>query len=814
MFLGANNFKLAAMLRIYVRAALANIKRNKLFSAINIFGLALGMSLCLLIITIVKDQFSYDRFHPNTDRTYRLNTVAIHKGDSRESYATSPLPLAAVLKRNYPYIENVLTLTRGLYGEAIFDNKALKIKGAFTNNEFFNVFGYELLYGNKASAFQGPNALVLTQKTARTFFGAASNPVGKIITIKELGDFIVSGVLKDPPGKSHLEFDALGSDAFLPILEKQSPLQIVTSSWLNFNSNHTYITLKDNAHKPALDQALIDLAKTHYEKVDLGSEHKGYEFFLQPLRRIVPGPVYSNNMGNAMPVGLLWFLGIFALIIIISAGFNYNSLSLAHALSRAKEIGIRKTAGAYRYQLVLQFLIQSVLTSIMSMLVAVFIFHFLLVPLFEGFSIFSNFDISLKEDVLVFVIFTAFSILIGLIAGLFPALYLSSFKPSGVLKNIDSIRFLPKLGLRKVLLTVQFGAALLFIIILINVYRQVNFVMHADYGFRTENIINVDLQGNDYSLVKQAFINQTGVVKISGVSHSIGTWEDRSIDVRVSPEAEKTAIKDYSIDDEYIDNLSLPLAAGKNFTKNSQSNRELHIIVNEKFINHFKLGSPADAIGRQVILGDSIYVSIAGVLKDFHYKPLTSKIAPLVFRYIPGDITQLNVQVAGSNKAQVLSKLNAIWKKTDNAHPFTHIPFEQELQEAYLLFNDFTKLIGIVAFMAVTIACLGLLGLVLFVLKKRVKEVGIRKIMGASMTQITLLLSKSFARLLLIAYCIGLPVGVFINEILFSSIAYKVNLLPGYLTAVILVLLLAGLTIGTQIIRTAFINPVKSLRSE
>ncbi len=802
------------MLKNYFKIAWRDLMKNKIFSFINISGLAFGMSLCMLVIIIIKDQLGYDAFHPNAERTYRVNTEAIRKDGGKEEYASSPLPLSVELKQNYPFVEHAVNLTRGLNGEANFDSKAINVNGYFTSNEFLNVFGYELLYGNKATLFNEPNAIVLTHKTAVKFF-KNDNPVGKVITIKGIGDFAISGVLKDAPGKTHLEFDLLGSDNFLPTFDKTSPPEFtVLNNWLNYYATYTYVTLKDNSYKPALKNALAKMSTERYKKLDLESRDKSYQFALQPLTKIVPGPTFSNNMGRAMPVEMLWALGIFAFIIIISAVFNYNSLSLTQALSRAKEIGVRKAAGAQRYQLVLQFLTQSVFTSLLSMAVAFAIYHFALIPFFTSFSLFSEFDISLHEDATLIVVFIIFSIIIGLIAGLFPSLYISSFNTSKALKDIGSFNFLPKLGLRKVLLVVQFGTALIFVVTLININRQMNYLMNADYGFRKDDIINVDLQDNNYALVKHTFEKQNGVVEVSGISHSMGTWRDRSIDVRLNENAEKMSARDYSVDADYINNLSLQLIAGKNFTKDIPSNRELYIIVNKEFCKFYKLGTPSEAIGRHVILGDSINVSVLGVLNNFHFKPFTYAIEPLVLRYNLADITELNVQVTKENAQQTLAQLQAAWSSIDKNRLLSYRFFADELKDTYQFYNDITKFVGMVAFMAVIIACMGLLGLVLFVLKHRTKEIGIRKILGATVPQIGFLLSKSFAKLLLIACLIGLPLGIWLNVLLFNQFAFRINLVLGYTAGVLLLLAFATITITSQVIKTATANPVKSLRSE
>lgn len=801
------------MIKNYFNIAWRHFTKNKVFSFINICGLAFGLSLCMSIMVIIKDQLSYDRFHPHADRTYRINTEAIRNDGGIESYASSPLPLSIELKQTYPFIEDAVNLTRGLKGEAQVDSKTISVEGYFTNNDFLNVFGYELLFGDKTTLFHRPNDIVLTQKTSEKFFQNL-NPVGKMITIKGSGDFTVTGVLKNPPGKTHLDFDLLGSDSFLPTADKLTPDFPVTGNWLNYYASYTYVTLKNNRYRSEFQNALAALSRERYKNIKLESRDKGYQFVLQPLTKIVPGPVLSNNMGKALPVEMLWALGIFALIIVISAAFNYNSLSLAQALSRAKEIGVRKAAGAQRYQLILQFLTQSVFMCFLSMLVALGIYHFALIPFFKSFSLFKEFDISFNEDLVLVVGFILFSVITGLIAGVFPSLYISSFNPSKSLKDAGSLEFFRKLGLRKILLVIQFSAALLFVITLINIYRQINYLQKADYGFRKDNIINVNLQGNNYELVKHAFEKQNGVVEVSGISHSMGTWRDRSIDVRLNHSAEKFPARDYAVDTGYINNLSLNLIAGKNFTRDLPSNRDLYIIVNEEFLKFFKLGTPSAAINKHLILGDSINVSILGVLKNFHFKPFTYRIEPMILRYNLDDVAELNIRLEKGNEQQTLSRLQVAWNSIDTKHSFSYHFFADELKDTYQFYNDITKFIGLIAFMAVTIACMGLLGLVLFVLKHRTKEIGIRKILGAGVTQIGWMLSANFGKLLLLSCLLGLPIGVFLDQLLFRQFAYRINLVTGYTTGVLLLMVFAAITIGSQVINAANSNPVKSLRTE
>jgi putative ABC transport system permease protein len=800
------------MFKNYLKVSLRNIWKNKTFSFINIFGLALGISFCLVLISILKVQFSYDNFEPGRDRIYRINTEAIRKNGGTEPYASAPFPLGTYLKDNFTYADKVVRLSGGLNSTINFQDKKLSVHGFFTDPDFLDFFGFELSSGSRKTALASANSVVLSKDVAERLFGIA-DPLGKVISVGGIDDFTVTGVLKNPPGKTHLQFDILASNIGIKKYETDEKIFAVTDNWKNYYSNYVYILLKDNSKKPVLEQALADISNSKYKNVELETRDKGYHFYLQPLNGIVPGPMLSNNMGNAFPSQALWIMGVFACIILISACFNYNSLAIAKALDRTKEIGIRKTAGALRGNIIFQFLTESVVTALFAFALAATIFHFFLKPFFEQLSLFRTFDIDLNESFVSYALFAGFAIVTGIISGIFPAMYISSFRPIESLKNLKN-SFSPKLRLRKVLLSVQLGAALVFIVLLFNMYRQMNFIMKADYGFTKESIINIDLEGNDYEKVSTLFSRSSNVLKISGISHSLGTSSDHAIDVRINPADDKTVVRDYTIDDNYIDNLRLNLIAGRDFPHDLPSDRELFVIANEYFINHFKLGTPSGAINRTIILEDSLQLTIIGIVKDFHFRPFTSAIEPLLFRYHPQDITQLNIKTTGIDDSETLAELEQIWKSVDKEHPFSWHAFSEDLRNSYTEYNDLTSMLGLVAMMAVTIAGMGFLGLVIYLLKQRLKEITIRKVLGATASQIARLVYKKFIRLLIIAFIAGLPLTIFVNNILMQEFAYRINPLLSYIIGIMLLLLILFITVATQIVRLALGNPVKNLRTE
>ncbi len=800
------------MIKNYLIIAARNLKHKKVFSFINIFGLALGMSLCLLIITILKDQFGFDRFHPDADRIYRINTEALRKNGSKEGYASSPLALAKTIENKYTYIEKSVPLVRAMNGEAEANGKVLSLNSFITTPQFFDVFGYTLLYGNSIVALNEVNTIVITENTAERFFGK-KNPVGEIIKYTGLGDFRITGVIKKPTGKTHLEFDALTSYTSLSALIKSESVRVREDDWNDYYMNYTYVKLKGN-EAATLEKELSAIAKDKYAKLELESRDKGYRFYLQPLNKIVPGPMLSNNMGSALPLPLLLFLVGLAAVVIISAGFNYNSLSLASSLSRSKEIGIRKATGARRNQLIFQFLTEAILTSVISLALAMIIYTFILKPGFYKLTVIQSMDISLDGDIMLYILFLIFSVVVGFASGILPALFLSSMNPVKALKDIGGKSMVPKLGFRRVLLVVQFSAALLFVIAMINMYRQINYVINAEYGFNKEDIVSIDMQGNSYDKVKQALEKYSGVELVSGISHTIGTWRDRGTDIRIKAEDEKIIVRDYTIDENFLTNLQLKTIAGKNFSSELPADREIYAIVNETFLERFKLGAPLNAIGKTILVGDSLQLEITGVVKDFHYKPFVYNIEPLLLRYNRSDINMAYVKISHNNPPATVAQLEKIWADLDKSHEFRYSFFKDDLKNAYAEMKDMSSMVSVVAFMALVVACLGLLGLVVFIIRRQVKEIGIRKILGASTPQIILYLSRNFLRLLLLACLIGLPLGILSSYFMLNTFAFRINPVPGYLAGVLLLLTLALATIGIKIKQAASANPVNSLRTE
>lgn len=801
------------MLSNYFTVAWRNLFKNRLFSAINIFGLAFSMSLGMFILLLIRDAFQYDRFHPQVDRIYRIDTDALRADGGSEPYASSPYPLGAALAQGFSQVEQSVRFLRHLNGEVSGAGKIIPLSGMFTEPSFFDVFGFSLLEGNAGTALTEPFSLVLTRKSADVFFPRES-AVGKTLEIRGFGAFKVTGVIADFPGKTHLEFQALASAATIPALEKAESLPIVSDNWNDYYSSYNFIRLRPGASRKETEQALAAIASAEYSNKVLENRDSGYRFYLQPLAEITPGPLLSNSMGRGLPMVLLWFLSGLGMVIILSACFNYTNLTLARALVRAREIGVRKVVGASRWQVAGQLLGEGVLTAMFSLGIGWLLLK-LVQPAFNSLSFTEMLDVSVKVDSGAVLWFLLFGVAVGLLAGALPALAMSKISPSSVLRKLEGIRFFRRVGLRKTLLVSQFSVSLVFIIAVTAISKQIGYVLGMDYGFRTSQILNVRLQGQSPEKIIPVLSAVPGVEKISAVSHNMGTFEDFSDDVSVSPEADPVAVREYFTDRNFAENLGLHFIAGENFPENPVKGRESFVVVNETFLKKFQLGAPAEAIGKQILIRDSIRLSVRGVLKDFLFKPAFYDLEPLMLRCDPAQWQLLNVKISAGDPTATVTAIGRAWSQAVPERPIKAEFYDQTIRDGYSDLKDMLSIVAVFGLLGILIAGLGLLGMATYTVETRAKEISVRKVMGASTSDLVVMLSRKFLLLLTLAAAIAVPIGWFICGQFLNQFAFRISLGIGVLLPGLLLLFAVGaLTVGSQTIRAALANPIQSLRSE
>lgn len=803
------------MLKSIFLTSLRNIFRHPVFSFINIFGLAVSMSLGLLIILIIKEQYSFDTFHKDESRIYRINTRAIRVGGGSEDYASSPYVLGTSIKDGYSFAEEVVRINRQLNGDAVFQNVTVPVRGLFADPSFLNVFNFKLEKGNPSTALNEPDGIILTRETAKKIFGN-SDPMEKVISMGGYGNFTVKGVFEELPGKTHFEFEAIASSSALPALEKQHAISETLQNWNNYYTGYNYIKLKEGTKLGEVNSALAEIGRKNYAGRKLETRDKAYEFYLQSLGKISPGPILSNNMGRALPEVIILFLGGLAFVILLMAGLNYTNLMIAKSLKRSREIGVRKVMGASRWQVFRQFVGESIMFALFSLIVSYFILQFLK-SAFLQLHLVQEFSIDLNEDVMVYVYFILFAVVIGMLAGLVPAGYLSGFKPVLVLKDMIGKKTSTRQLLRKGLMVVQFTLSMIFIASVLMIYFQMKYLLKADYGVNDKNILNVRLQGNDYNKLSAELQSVAGVKQIGFVSHSLGTFEDYSDDYKRNIGDAPFVMRDFRSDANFISNLKMQFAAGRNFSSDLSKERESEIILNEKALQFFGFKTANGAIGQQVYAGDSIALSVVGVVKDFHFRPMNYEIGPMAFRYRPENFQLMSIAFEPGAKDRLIAALSPIWKKTDPVHALQYSLMRDEIDEAYERsgFVDILKIMEYVSFLSIVLACLGMLGMVMYNIQLRIKEVGVRKVMGAGVSDVTVLLSRSFMWLIGIGVLIGAPLSYLLGDLFLQNFAYKISFAPLLIVAGALITILLGLiTICSQTVRAAVANPVKSLRTE
>jgi putative ABC transport system permease protein len=821
--MSSKGFKHFPMIGNYFRVGIRNMLKHKGFSLINTLGLAMAMSICMLIILMLADEKRYDQFNEGKDRTYRILS---DKPEFGSPYATSPVPLAAELRNNYPAIEATSRLMMGVGGDAIYNQKSVEMRGFFADTSFFRIFSFVLEKGDRVTALSMPHSVVITSAVAHQLFND-EDPIGKSIEFVDRGlnylggenapvpvkwgNFTVTGVIADKNYKSHLRFDALVSSPSIQALSLEKKIGDPGSNWEDYYKCYTYVLMKPGKSSRELEASLNSVVSHKYAGL---KDFAGFKLTGQPLTGITPGILLGNTPTISLPMIAYYFLSLLALIIMISACMNYINLSVARALTRAKEIGIRKVGGALRKDLILQFLSESVLTALFALVLSA-VMLLLIRYAFINFWVNQYLDFDLRGNVWVYIVFILFALLIGLAAGLYPALYLSRFQPIKAL-NLKGMR--PgKLVMRKVLSVSQFVVSLFFIITSILIFKQFRKFLEFKYEFNTKNIVNVDLQTNDYKKVAAAFNSVSGVSGVSACEYIPGTG--RSEGINLSKRDDKEEFKGLMLlqtDENFISNMGLKLIAGRNLPAAGNA-ADKYIVVNEAAVKEFGYGSSADIVGRlfRVKENDSTTLEVIGVVQNFHVRLLMDddKIAPLVLQNQPAHFQYVNVKISSPDFRGTIAKLQDSWKSIDAAHPLKYVFFNEQLAATSQGIFDIVSILGYLAFLAVTIACLGMLGMATYTTERRMKEVGIRKVLGAEDRSIVLLLSREFLRILAIAILIAVPLSYFANHMWLRKFPNRVDFGMGTIFSGVLVLLILGLlTIGSQTIRAARKKPVDAIR--
>lgn len=800
-----------AMFQNYVKVALRSLARNKFFTIINVLGLALGMSITILYIGFMTGLIRFDKFHENYNTIYKVVSTVDLKTEIRE-YESAPAAMADILRENYAGINHSVKINDWITFETAYKGKELPMSGYFTEPSFFEIFSFELIRGNPQTALSNPYQVIMTNSAADKLF-SGQDPIGQVISLGDIGAYTVSGIVADPPKGSHLNFELLVSYNTLAILRQNKKLRQISdaSEWNSFNDNytHTYLQLSDK-QVTEVELILKQIAKEKYQN----NEDLKASFWLLPMSEVVLGWTnFNHGIGPYFGGPAIFGFAAITLLILLPACFNYSNISISRSMKRAKEIGIRKVVGGYKKQIWYQFITETIIISLVALIGSVGIF-FIIKDEFAGMLAGGN-TVDFDVTMVMVISFIIFAIVTGVLAGIVPAAYFSKIDPVTALKGSSSMKLFGKTSFKKVLIVAQFSLSLFFIIGVVVLFKQVNYSMNYDMGFDQENLLDVELRGVDAEVFKTEFAKHGAVTSVSMSSHVIGTERFSRDWLHYPDQNDSIQIRQMFVDENYIQNLGLTILAGENFKKAS-THKESSIIVNESFYKTLKLSNALDVLGETFVLDNGETVNIVGVVKDFNYTLLRDPVGNFIFRCNPEKLKYANVKVSTTDNFNMLSDMEAIWKSLGQEQKFESKFFDQEIEEAFQLSSAMVDIFSFMGFLAITVACLGLLGMVVYSTETRAKEVGIRKVMGASVKNLTYLLSKEYMHMMAIAALIAIPIGYFFFNFMLTMEQYysvTVGILDIALSLVLL-LSIGALTLASQTIKTALANPVDTLQSE
>jgi putative ABC transport system permease protein len=808
------------MIKNYWQVALRNLRRYKFFSFINIFGLAISMALCLGIIMLVADQMTYDRYNSKRDRVFRIVTRPSNAdgSGSGNEYATSPQPLAQAIREDYPGVEKTVRIRRGFGNNWIEMEPGrdinIPVSGFFADPDALDVFEYELEQGDAKTALREPYSVVLTKKAAKKLF-TKEQVVGEVLKVGKLGDYKVTGVIRESLNKSHIVFDGLASYATIKSLEADSTLSKAELDWDNFTAGWVYALVEKGHRAKEIEQNLNKIAQNH-NVARKEKDEKTHQYYLQNISSITPGAFINNPIGPFMPAIFVYFFGGLALIVMLTSCFNFTNLSLARSLTRSREIGVRKVNGASRFQIFGQFITEAVLLSLFSLVLAI-IMLICIKPFILDLKFAQVLRWDLEGNVFVYGVFVLFSVVVGILAGFFPAVVLSKFQPVKVLKSSSSMKLFSRMGLRKSLLVGQFALSLIFILSVLVLYNQLDLFMTADHGFDMSRKINVRLSNTSYESLRNELSNFSNIESVSASSHvpaSGVTYGDGF--KRNLADAESRQLDYFSVDENYLVNMNIPLIAGQMFQPQALEKNKRSLVINEVAVEKFDLKNAQDAIGETLYLEqDSTPFEVIGVVKNYNHQMMISSVEPMALRFDPEQFNLLQVKYRGEHAA-ALKSIETVWAKVNPGIKLDYKNFDDEIKLIYeLLFSDLVKVIGVMAFLAIAISCLGLLGMATYTTETRMKEISIRKILGSDNKSLVILLSKSFISVVIIAVVLAVPIAWFINTQWLQLIAYRTEIGFGVIGLGVMILLLLGcITIGSQTLRACFTNPVNNLKND
>ncbi len=800
------------MIRNYLLIALRNLFKNKVYSFINISGLAVGLACCISIGLYIWDEHSHDRFHSNYDHLYRVVEQQT-QGGVLYHVATTPGPLAPVMKADFSQVKQTCRIATGWWAGSlqVDDKRIIPANVLVVDNTFFSLFNFPLVVGNPQKALLRPDEVVISHQMATRLFGTyrknSGSILGQQIKLKNGRMLTLAGVAQDPPAHSHIQFDVLLSGRFNELNEKDYDY-----NW-NSNNYHTYVLLDPQANIVSIQHALAKYLDKY------SPEQRANVKTTLSLQAFSDIYLYSDfafhtdwgKRGNITYIHIFLAVGTIVLLIAV---FNFVNLTTARAMNRAKEVGVRKVIGALYKQLITQFLSESLMMTLLAVILALFLSG-LFLPLINDIAGKSLLVPLNEPDFLLTLL--VFTLIVGLLAGMYPAFYLANFKPARVLKGFAAGQ--PEQIFRRVLVVSQFTLSLVLIAGTIVIHQQLQFIQNKHLGFDQSQLIymesNFDVR-DKVSLMKTDLEEQTSIARVAATSSNL--VDERGSTINIAWEGQTPGdeflMSHVNVDPQFLSTTGMTLVAGRNFDAAFEGDTSLAYLINETAAR--RMGwTPEQAIGKRFTFWQT-KGHIIGVVKDFHFRPMTTQIAPLLFRCWPkAYYSGLFVKAKAGRVREAIALIEKTYKKYHRESPPSYEFIDEVLENQYRTEQNTARIVLYFSILAIMVSCLGLFGLATYTAEKRTKEIGVRKVLGASVSSIVVLLSTGFLRLILMAIFIASPIAWYVLHKWLQNFAYSIAIdwwifaFTGLLTVGV-----GLLTVSFQAVKAALVNPVKSLRSE
>ncbi len=808
------------MIKNYLTVAIRNLMRHKLYTTINVLGLAIGLACGILILLYIQQEFAVDRSHTLGDRIYKV--IREKRSSTQTTYEEGTSgALGPVLKETFPEVETTVRIWQWLVS-AQYGKRKNRYTLALIDDNFLDVFDFPLIKGDPETAFRTPYSVVITDDMAQHLFGD-TDPMGQTVSVDNRifpGEYTVTGIVKAPQRSSDLHFHLLTTT--IPSVGKTPWIMwLPRQSWRPVN---TYVLLKTGQNAETLQTKMQPLIKQY-----MGDEVAAKNtYHLQSLHRVYLYGESDFNPAANSPIQQIYILVAIGLIVVVIACVNFTNLATARAVTRKREVGVRKVVGAHRPQLMIQFLTESLLLTSVALLIALALVE-LCLPLFNQF-VRGNLHLNAATVIIGAPAALALTLVVGLLAGWYPAFFLSSFSPVTALKSRASSSS-GSTGLKKGLVIFQFGMSILLVICTLVVYQQLRYIETKNMGFTRDHIVSVPIFAHDrehefapqmrlsarHQTVKQVFLEHPNILSASALRYDISGYGGRPR--LIWPDGDRTkerTIRINEVDDSFFEIFDIPVLRGRVFSADVASDTSQAIILNETAVR--LLGWEDDPIGKQIetpAAFNNQTLTVIGVVKDYHSLTLREEIAPMGFVARWRLFYSLALRVRPENTAQTLSFLETQWKRFVPDAPFRYIFLDEIIQRYYFNERLTGKMLGVFSLLAIFVACLGLFGLAAFMVQSRTKEIGVRKVLGASTSHLVMLLSREFILLILLANLIAWPIAYYLMRDWLSGFAYQtdLNVLP-FVASAIMALIIAFGTVSMQAIRAARSNPIDALRDE